>query len=705
MAYSPPHRVPRGLVTGICLMLLVLAVWAFLPSLRNGFVNYDDPAYVTHNPIVRAGLTWAGFCWAFQTGHASNWHPLTWVSHMADCELYGLDPAGHHRTSLLFHLANTLLVWVVLRRMTGSNWRSACVAALFGWHPLHVESVAWAAERKDVLSTFWFLLALWAYVRYAEVLGSNSQVPVQKAHSGPQLPAWSFYAACLGFFALGLMSKPMVVTLPFVLLLLDYWPLGRLAAATAERSGTPAVRLIWEKVPFFVLAAAASIVTYLVQRAGGALSSFNGLPLGSRIANALVAYTGYLRLTVWPAHLAVLYPYSRHLAAGSAIAAALALAGLSGWLLWRGRRQPYLVVGWLWFVGTLVPTIGLVQVGAQCMADRYMYIPSIGLFLLVVWGLEAALGGWRRNRWVLVATGAVALGACLACTRQQLGYWRGGESLFRRALAVTRDNYVAHNNLGSVLLSKGQVDEAIGQLREALRLMAEYPDAHNNLGAALLAKGQFDQAIAHLQAALATEPNFAHAHYNLGAALDGQGRHDEAIAQFREALRLAPGDAGAHSSLGAALFSQGQLDEAISQLEEASRLAPGDPDTLHNLGVALSKKGRLDEAISRLQEAFRLKPGFAEAYCSLGIALGKQGRPDDAISKLQEALRLNPDLAEAHCSLGVALGKNGRLDEAISHLQQALKLKPDYAEAQNNLRAALSRKAAAGAPPSASAEP
>ena len=617
----------RSAIFVIC-SLLVLATWvAYWPVTRHQFVNFDDPHYICDNPHVKAGLTWSGLLWAFQSGYASNWHPLTWISHMVDCQLYGLNPAGHHLTNLLFHLTNTLLLFLLLRRLTGSLWRSAFVAALFAWHPLHVESVAWASERKDVLSTCFFLLTIWAYARYAEGGEQKSEIRRPKPEGGrenaecrmqnaetrnPQPatlltpPVSRYYILSLFLFALGLMSKPMLVTLPFVLLLLDFWPLGRLQFSILNSQPSTLWRLLREKLPFFALALAASIVTYLVQRSGGAVSSLELLPFHSRITNALVAYFRYLSLTLWPAQFAVVYPYSRHLAAASVIAAALLLAGASGFFLSRVRHQPYLVVGWLWFLGTLVPTIGLVQVGPQCMADRYTYIPSIGLFLLIVWGLDALLDPWPLKRLCLPVAGTLALAACLACSCRQLTYWQDSESLFRHAIAVTTDNHIAHINLGKALLELGNPDEAVVHLAKAVRLTPDDPEAQ----------------------------------YNLGTALVMQAKPDKAIACFSEALRLNPDYGDAHGNLGITLMRQGKPDQGSAHLAAAVKLKPDDPQLHCNLGLALLELNRPREAADQFSQALRLNPDSAATHYHLALALVRQDQPQQARLHVQKALEL-----------------------------------------------------------------
>ena len=510
----PSNSVSRGQVVLICILLFLLVVWAFFPSLRNGFVDYDDDVYVTANTHVQSGLTLAGMVWSLgSTAGGNYWHPLTWLSHMLDCQIFGLRPWGHHLTSVLFHSANTVLLFVVLRRMTKATWRSLLVAALFGLHPLRVESVAWVAERKDVLSAFFGLLAIIFYVRYAEGRRQEAEGRMpQPATRNPQLaaspspsairhpPSAIFCLLSLGFFTLGLMSKPMLVTLPFVLLLLDYWPLRRLQRLTpAQPSPLPPQpstvwRLLVEKLPFFVFAAGTSVAASWVQKGAGVTAV--GLPLGARAGNALVAYSRYLGKLIWPVKLAVLYPHPIYWPAETVALAVLLLLAVTVFVLALGRRHPYLRVGWFWFVGTLVPVIGLVQAGAQSMADRYTYLPMIGLLVMLVWGAHELTRQWRY-RVIAWAGAAVAMTVCcLALTRQQIGYWKDTETLFRHALAVTRDNAIAHLKLGTTLSDQGRFEEAISELHEAIRLKPDDSDSHNNLGAALGRQGRLDEAIA-----------------------------------------------------------------------------------------------------------------------------------------------------------------------------------------------------------------
>ena len=659
------------LLSVICLTLALGTAVLYWPTVHHNFVNLDDEAYITANPHVKSGLTWAGFVWSFQIGYAANWHPLTWQSHMVDCQLYGLNPGGHHLTSLLLHVANTLLLFLLLNRLTGAIWRSAFVAALFAWHPLHVESVAWACERKDVLSTFFWMLALMAYVRYAQkqarVEGRESNAKIPAPASRTRLQTLD-YSLALFFFACGLMSKPMVVTLPCVLLLLDFWPLERVTrdAWHMTRFGFPILhlsifsRLLFEKGPFFALAAAECIVTNFAQRGGGAVWS-SGLPLPVRIANALVSYLRYISKLFWPVDLAVVYPYPHHWPAGLVICAILVLAMWSILFIWRVRQNPDLFVGWFWFLGTLVPAIGLVQVGPQSMADRYTYLPSIGLFLLIVWGLNDFINYRPSWRPAVLLAGTMTLAACLICTGNQLKYWQNSVTLLRHTIAITTDNYIACNFLGRALDQVGPNDESLSLYAESVRLEPHYPQAQFNLGIALLKRGWADKACAPLAAAVQLVPDDAGARYYYGTALLDNGSLDEAAAQFTEALRLEPDLAAAQSKLALALVRQGKSAEAIPHFSEAVRLLPDDPGARFNLGLALLDHHQAAEAAIQFTEELRLNPNEATAHFQLAQALKQQGSLTDAVSHYREALRLRPEFPEAKAALDQILSTNSNL--------------------------------------------
>ncbi len=650
----------------ICLTLALVTAALYWPMLHHRFINVDDEQYITSNPHVQAGLTWPRIVWAFENTEAANWHPLTWISHMLDCQLFGLNPGGHHLTSLLFHVANTLLLFLWLKQLTGTLWRSAFVAALFAWHPLRVESVAWAAERKDVLSAFFWMLALIAYTRYAqkrpkvEGQGSRADIAVQALDSrllgaakrSGDSSTLDYFLALL-FFACGLMSKPMVVTLPFVLLLLDFWPIQRF-----NRSTIP--RLLLEKLPFFALAVTGSVVTYLIQKSGGAVWSSGVLPFHARVANALLAYVRYLSKTFWPADLAIIYPYPRHWPVMAVIGAALLLAIWSGLFIWRARQNPYLLAGWFWFLGTLVPAIGLVQVGSQSMADRYTYLPSIGLFILIVWGLND-LSFRPRGQKMAMLIGGLALAGCLVCTAIQLNYWQNSIILLRHAIKVTTDNFVACNFLGRALDDAGKNDEALLRYAESVRIESHYPQAQYNLGMALLNRGWAEKACEPLAAAVRLMPDDAGARYYFGKALMDGGRLDDAIDQFNEALRCNPNLAEAQSKLALVLIKQGKTAEAIPHFDKTVRLLPNDAEARFNLGLALLNNHQPAEAAVQFSEELRLTPDATKAHYRLAQALQQQNKPASAVEHYREALRLTPDFHEAKAALDQILSTNPNL--------------------------------------------
>ncbi len=575
----------------LCLLLAGVTLAVYWPVVHCDFLNYDDPEYYASNPHVLAGLTPGNIAWAFATLRSGNWHPLSWLSLMFDVNLFGPGPAGPHATSLVFHLANTLLLFLLLRRLTLTTWRSAFVAALFALHPLHVESVAWVAERKDVLSTFFGLLSLIAYAR--SVTG------------GRGLRSRAYWLAIL-FFAFSLMSKPMLVTLPFLMLLLDWWPLKRFAIRDSRFSILPLVR---EKIPFFLLSAASCVVTFIAQQKGGAVVTLVNISMTGRIENTFVAYARYLGKTFWPVALGNPYPHPGHWAAGWVVLSVVLVAGLSVGAVWFGRKLPFVPVGWFWFVGTLVPVIGLVQVGIQSMADRYTYVPLIGVFIILAWSFGALVAGRPGSRpWIIFLSLAV-LAAGAFRTRDQLHYWQDNETLFRHTLAVTENNYLAYNNLGTCLAKKGQLAEALDCFHQSLKINPDDPDVLYNLGNAFAKLGNWDEAITHYQHALRIFPNQPDILDNLGFALTAKQQFPGAIACFEAALKFDPDSADAHNNLATVLFMQRRFEEAVRQYREAVRIAPGNPQFYSNLGDALVKQGQTAEAVRCYEAALRLKPG------------------------------------------------------------------------------------------------
>ncbi|HUI08144.1 MAG TPA: tetratricopeptide repeat protein [Verrucomicrobiae bacterium] len=616
----------------ICLCLVVATLTVYWPVHRFGFIGLDDELYITENRHLRDGLTSRGLVWAFTTP-LDQWMPVTWLARILEYRLFGLNAGAHHMVNLLFHIANTVLVFGVFNQMTRARWRSAMVAALFGLHPLHVESVAWVTGLKDVLSTWFGLLALWSYTRYV---------------GRPSAPR---YSLALGLYALALMSKPMLVSLPFVLLLLDYWPLGRTQwAKGAAGEGVKAApgQLVKEKLPFFALAAVSCVVTYWAQRAVGAVVSLRRLPMGKRIGNALVAYVEYIGKTVWPTKLSVFYPLDANSPSAVVMVVGIGLVGVTAAVIWRARREPWLVTGWFWFVGTLVPVIGLVQVGVvQARADRYTYIPLVGLFVMLCWAVPWRAWERRISRVSVCVIAMPALVVYAVLCRVQVGYWRDTETLFRHAISVVPDNWQAYNNLGGCLEEAGRIDEAMGLYERALRIRPDYAEAYENLGIALCKLGRVPEGIRCYEQALRLEPDYVEAHQNLGIALSRVGRIQDAIGHYKEALRLKPDLAEAHYCLGDILLREGRVPEAVAQFEEAVRLNPDYVDAHNNLGGALLRLGRVPEAITQLEEALRLKPDLAEAHYNLAVAFEQSGRVEDAIEQYEQVLRISPNVTEA----------------------------------------------------------
>ena len=611
----PAPRRPRlDLYISLVLLLLTLAVYS--RALSFDFINFDDPAYVTDNPHVRSGLTWDGLVWAFTTFHAANWSPLTWLSHMADCQFFGVNAGGHHAVSILLHAAAAVLLFLALRKLTAARWPSAFVAFLFALHPLHVESAAWISERKDVLCALFWFLALFCYARYVE------------------RPGAARYLEVLAAFCLGLMAKPMIVTLPFVLLLLDAWPLQRLSRA--------AVR---EKIPFFAAAVASAVVTFFAQQSGHAVRSLAAFPPGMRVANAVIAYATYLVRMFWPARLAVYYPYPSHLPVWQLAAAATALAAITAIAILQRRSRPWIIVGWCWYAATLVPVIGLIQVGSQSSADRYTYVPMVGIAIMLAWSAAEWPRPWRTF------TAAAACLACLALTWPQLSYWRNSESLFLHAIAVTTNNAVAHNNLADYYLVHARNQEALPHIEAALRINPDYPDAHANLALVLKRSGNLVEAEAEYRRALALQPAGVDAHAGYGALLVAENRLPEARREFSTAIALRPDYADAHFDLGRILAAQGRQDEAVAQYYEAVRLRPDNADARHALGFALVSRGRIAEALAQFRAEALLTPDDAGIHYTVGSLLAASGRFSEAMAEFSEALRLRPYFPAAQRAL------------------------------------------------------
>ena len=642
-------------------------VWNF------GFINYDDPLYVTDNAVVQRGFTWEGIRWAFTALAAANWHPLTWLSHMLDVSLFGLEPGFHHLVNLLFHLLNTSLLFLVLKTATGACWRSAFVAALFALHPLHVESVAWIAERKDVLSTFFGLLAIGAYCRYT------------------QRPGWRKFLPVAIFFSLGLMAKPMLVTLPLVLLLMDFWPLGRLkpsmpkassapapagerkkskkkkqqppttASVKSAGTGSPHLAIVTEKIPLILLSALSSLITLYAQQQGGAISAVDAYPLGTRIANALASYFLYLVKMVWPANLAVYYPFVKDVPVWQALAGALLLIAVTFAAVRTARRFPYLLFGWLWYLITLLPVIGIVKVGEAAMADRYTYIALIGPFVAVSWGVYELAARWTRGKEAMAAAGLMVVTALAAATFVQAGTWKNSATLFRHALAVTENNFMAHTNLAVALIDEGRLDEALPHLETATKIRPDFPNARFNLGVIGMRQGKDDEAMGHFKAALHIDPGFARASHYAGLLHLQRGESAEAVLYFQRALAGGGPDPQVFAALADALAMSSRYEEALSFYGKALVLRPDAVEVRYNAARILIAMGRVDEAIDHLREAVRIKPDYARAHNNLGSALLMQKRLDEAVYHFQEAVRIDPGYKMARENLKDALAQKEKL--------------------------------------------
>ncbi|HEY3862236.1 MAG TPA: tetratricopeptide repeat protein [Verrucomicrobiae bacterium] len=662
----PPPRpaaspaLPHWRTPAVYLALAAMTWAVFGQACHHDFITFDDGDYVFDNPMVVRGLTWKGFVWAFTTVHAANWHPLTWLSHCLDCQIYGLHPGGHHATSVLIHAATAMLLFAALRQMTGAFWRSAFVAAVFAIHPLRVESVAWVAERKDVLSGFFFILTIGAYVKYA------------------RNPRPAAYGLVILLYAFGLMCKPMLVTLPAVLLLLDYWPLRRVEQAR---------KLVIEKLPFLALSLASCIATVLAQR--GAIQTGESWPLAGRLGNAAAACVVYLGQMAWPRGLSVLYPLPQPgLPWWQAGLPAALLAGIS-WAAWVQRRaRPWMLVGWAWYLVMLAPVAGIIQVGGQAHADRYTYLPQIGICIAVAWWAAE----WQLNRKALGGLMAVVIVVLMASAMKQAAFWQNGETLWTHAIACAKGDGTARFCLADEFLKKGKMTEAISQYEKGLELKPGYAEPHYNLGRAYARLGQPDKAITNFQAALQIQPDLAGAEAGLGACLFQQGKANEAIPHFSRALEIIPDNAEVLNDLGLALAQQGRLPEAVQRYQRALEIAPNDAQVRYNLGNSFAQLRQINEAAAQYEKAVQINPRYAEARMNLGLAYFQQGRLAEAITQHNKALEIDPNFAKARMNLGVALFQAGRTDEAIVELQKAVNINPALADARHDLGMALAKK-------------
>lgn len=658
-ATAPPECPPnRGMAVSVCIFLAVM-VWAvFGQTLQFEFVNYDDPMNVTENPEVADGLSWHGVGWAFTHSQVGHWDPLTTLSHMADCQFYGLDTTGHHLTNVMLQAVSAILLFLLLREMTSAFWRSAFVAAVFAVHPLRVESVAWVTERKDVLSGLFFLLTLWAYLWYVRKPAARGR-----------------YLAVVGLFALGLMCKAMIVTLPAVLLLLDYWPLGRMSPAGTS---VPLRRLVLEKIPLFALSAACCVVQMFSAKA--MIATLDNIPLSWRLGNAAVSYVAYVGNTLWPAGLAVYYPHPKGGLSGGVIAAAVLLLVFTTAAAWVTRRKyPYFLTGWFWFMGMLVPVIGIVQSGSLARADRYTYLPHIGLSVVLVWLTVDLCAGWRLRRWVLGAVAAGAITAMIWCANAQASSWRNSYTLWVHALACTGSNDINEGNLGHFFLMNGRLDEAEGHIRKAVEIKPNAEKNQNNLGMCLLNGGKAAESIAYFQRAVEINTRFVQARSNLGSALLKTGQTDEAIAHYLKSLEIDPRQAGIENNLAGAFFQKQKPGEAIAHYEKAIELSPRDVRALKNLAWVLAtcpeaslRNGARGVALA--ERANQLSDGGdALVLVTLSAAYAEAGRFPEAIATAEKALRSTERKSDA---IAVRLRNQIKLFQARTPYHETYEVKP-----------------------------
>jgi tetratricopeptide (TPR) repeat protein len=663
----------KRLILGLCLLLAVGIIAVYVQTAGFEFVDYDDQGNIKDNPKVPAGLTWDGIKWSFTTMYGSNWFPLIWLSFMLDRTIFGTWAGGFHLVNIAFHIANTILLFWVLKRYSKSLWASFFVAALFALHPLHVESVAWVTERKDTLSTLFWLLTMLAYLRYVEI------------------PTTKRYVIICVVYALGLMSKSMLVTLPLVFLLMDYWPLKRLLPDLGEPgraenagTGTSIGRLIWEKAPLFILSAASCVVTFIAQKTGGALMRLSMVPIEYRIGNALVSYCDYIVKTFRPVGLAVFYPHPVKEIPGLKIAVSLAVLLAITIVVILLRRRRYLLVGWLWYLGTLVPVIGVVQVGGQAMADRYTYVPLIGIFIMLAW-LAGDIVAQRRFRQLLAGVaGSAIIGVLGVMTFVQVSYWHDTMSLFKHTAAVTKDNYVAHSIMGVRYAEKGEIEAAMRAFDIILKMTPKDADTLYNVAKSLDVQGKTEKALEFYNRVLALVPDDADTHGALALIEARNGNLDRAVELYKEGLNKKPDDGGLHGGLGSLYLQMGRIDEAITELETAVKLK-ADSIIYGNLGMAVLAKGDGDKAMEYFSKAIKLDPANAEAHYNLGNCYLSQDLLAKAVGEYAKAIKIKPKYVKAYGNLAVSYARMDRIDEAVVNFRKVVELEPNSPDARFNL--------------------
>lgn len=672
---------PRQIIVFISLLLSITTLAVYWQVHDFGFVSFDDTIYVSENKRVQQGISFDNLIWAFspfKTNAQTSWHPLTTLSHMLDCQMFDLNPGAHHLVNLFIHIINVNLLFLSLYLMTKAPWKSGVVAALFALHPINVDSVAWVAERKNLLSTMFWILTMLAYIRYA------------------RKPGIFRYLLTTCALTLGLLSKSMLVTLPCALLLLDFWPLGRIDLGQKFVASHPdsdpmfqpsgIARLVMEKIPFLALSVGTIILTMSSQQLGNQLVDAAAAPMNLRIENAIISYVAYLWKMIWPTHLAVFYPFPKFIPLLQTIGATLFLLAISALIFARARKSPWLVTGWLWYLGTLLPVIGLVQGGLwPALADRWAYVPFIGIFIIIAWGVPEFISHRRLKQTGLVLMAAALLCVLSIMTWIQAGHWKNSQTLFKHALTVTSDNHIAHNNLGNTFFRQSRSKEAIYHFTQAIQIKPDYAEAHFNLANALKVMDKNNKAVKHYLQAIALRPNYEKACNNLAILLQDLGRTDEAITYFKRALLINPHYAQAQYNLAKALKNSGGIDAVINHYLQAIQIRPDDEQAHHGLAMALISASRFNEAFIHYHEALKINPYYSDAHYNLANALKNQGQLNKAIHHYNQTIDIQPENEKAHHNLATVLMSQGRVAEAIPVYLNALKINPKYVNARYNL--------------------